>query len=106
MRGFGFRGNPLATLSFFAQLPRLFRLYARLMGDRFVPLWPKLLVVGALVYLISPMDLMPDLLVPVLGQLDDILVLWLAFRTLVRMSPPERVAAHLQTIDRGRQSPR
>jgi uncharacterized membrane protein YkvA (DUF1232 family) len=77
-----------------AALPRMARLYVRLMGDPRVSVGPKLIVVAALAYLISPLDLVPDLLVPVLGQLDDIAILGLAFAALMRLSPPEVVAEH------------
>ncbi|MBI5136554.1 MAG: DUF1232 domain-containing protein [Nitrospirae bacterium] len=98
MRGFGW---PLA-LPFWAALPRLLRLYVRLLRDGRVPLFPKLIVVAALVYLIAPVDFTPDFLVPVLGHLDDVLVLWLAFRALARLSPPEVVAEHSARVSRPR----
>jgi len=78
-----------------AALVRHVRLYLRLMGDPRVPRFPKLLVLGALAYVIVPLDLVPDLLVPVAGYLDDALLLWLALRALVRLSPPTVVAEHL-----------
>ena len=40
----------------------------RLLCDRRVPLWPKAVLVGTLVYVASPIDLLPDLL-PLVGQL-------------------------------------
>lgn len=94
----GFFGRRLLTLPFLLALPRYIRLYVHLMRDGRVPLWPKLIVVFSLCYLISPLDFVPDVMVPVVGQLDDLLVLWLAFRTLVRLSPPEVVAEHLSRI--------
>ena len=99
MNGFGLR-HPLASLSLLASLPRYLRLYIRLMRDGRVPLKAKLFVVGALVYLISPVDFMPDMLLPVVGQMDDVLVLWLAFRGLLRLSPPQVVAEHQAAISR------
>jgi uncharacterized membrane protein YkvA (DUF1232 family) len=93
-----FRGNPLANAFFLGRLPRYLRLYVRLMGDARVPVRLKLIVVAALAYLISPIDLTPDLLVPVLGQLDDALVLWLAFRAFVRLCPPRVVAEHSRLV--------
>ena len=39
--------------------------------DRKVSLWSKLLAVFAVVYVISPIDLIPDV-IPVIGWLDDI----------------------------------
>jgi uncharacterized membrane protein YkvA (DUF1232 family) len=70
------------------------RLCARLLGDGRVPLGPKLLVAAALCYLIAPFDLVPDLVLPGLGQIDDILILWLAARALVRLAPADVVAEH------------
>lgn len=84
-------GRPLALL---AGLLAEARLCARLLADGRVPLGPKLLVVGALLYLIAPLDLVPDLALPGLGQLDDIAVLWLAARALVRLAPADVVAEH------------
>lgn len=102
MRGARLARGPLGWTGVLAALPGAARLYVRLMGDPRVGLWPKWIVVAALVYLISPLDLVPDLLVPLLGQLDDIAVLWLAFRALVRLSPPEVVAEHrMGTVRRG-----
>jgi uncharacterized membrane protein YkvA (DUF1232 family) len=94
VRGLGVGRSPLRALAALAALPAYLRLCARLMGDRRVPLGPKLIVIGALVYLISPLDLLPDLALPFLGQLDDVAVLWLASRALLRLSPPSVVAEH------------
>jgi len=78
-----------------AGLIRHARLYVRLLGDRRVPRFPKLLVAAAVAYALVPMDLVPDLLVPLAGYLDDLVLLWLALRALVRLSPPAVVAEHL-----------
>jgi uncharacterized membrane protein YkvA (DUF1232 family) len=60
----------------------------RMLIDRRVPAVSKLIAVAALVYLASPVDFLSDF-VPVLGWLDDGLVLagllWLAYRFL----PPD-----------------
>lgn len=54
--------------------PNLVKLLYRLMRDRRVPLRRKVLVGGAGLYLVSPLDLIPELLLPVLGQLDDLVL--------------------------------
>ena len=54
-------------------LPNLIRLIARLVADPLLPRSAKVALAAAMVYLASPMDLVPDLL-PVLGYLDDLLV--------------------------------
>ena len=46
------------------------RLILRLMLDRRVPIWSKLIIPGGLVYILSPIDFIPDI-IPILGWLDD-----------------------------------
>jgi len=48
-------------------------------GD--VPVWVKALAVSALLYLIDPIDAIPDL-TPAIGYLDDLLVLTAALKKL------------------------
>src|SRR5438128_2440845 len=50
------------------------RLAFRLLRDERVPTIAKLVVPAALVYVASPLDLIPDL-IPILGQVDDIGIL-------------------------------
>lgn len=51
--------------------------------DPRVPLLPKLVIAGVVAYAFSPIDLIPDF-IPLLGYLDDLLLLplgiWLALR--------------------------
>ncbi|MCD6289893.1 MAG: DUF1232 domain-containing protein [Anaerolineae bacterium] len=80
--------------SFWAELWRTLRLAWRLLGDRRVSPFLKVLVPGlAVVYLLFPIDVVPDGL-PGLGQLDDLAILILAARLLVEMSPPSVVAQY------------
>jgi uncharacterized membrane protein YkvA (DUF1232 family) len=61
-------------------------LFSRLLKDERLPRRDKLLV-GALVpYLAMPFDLIPDF-VPVVGQLDDAVLVAFVLRRLVRTSP-------------------
>jgi len=89
------RGTRAVWLLF--QLPNLLRLYWRLLADRRVPLWPKAVLVGALVYVASPVDLLPDVL-PVLGQLDDLTLLVLVGRSFLWWCPAEVVAEHMRAL--------
>ena len=60
--------------SFLMFLPNMVMLLARLMKDSRVPTAEKALFAAAIVYVISPLDLIPDIL-PVLGYADDAAVL-------------------------------
>lgn len=50
----------------------------RFLGARDAPVLPRLVLLAALVYLVSPVDLVPDV-VPILGWLDDLGIVSLAF---------------------------
>ena len=67
---------------------QIFRLFIRLMADRRVPLWAKLVPIAALIYIISPIDLRPDF-IPILGQLDDLLITILLLVLFVALVPGE-----------------
>jgi uncharacterized membrane protein YkvA (DUF1232 family) len=54
-------------------LPDLVRLVTRLAGDPVLPKTAKVALAAAAVYLLSPVDLVPDF-VPFLGYLDDLLL--------------------------------
>ena len=54
-------------------LPRLARMIASLLADRQVPMAAKVALAAVAVYLVSPLDLIPDF-IPFLGYLDDALL--------------------------------
>ena len=59
-----------------------------LMTDPRVKKLPRFAVIAALAYLLSPLDLVPDFLVPLAGFLDDATLLWLSMRWLFKSGPP------------------
>ena len=69
------------------------RLVVRLMLDRRVPMQLKMILPVALVYLISPLDLIRDM-VPVLGRIDDVLVIAVAVVLFLGMAPKHLVSEH------------
>lgn len=79
-------------------LLRQSRLAWRLLRDSRVPGWVKIIPIGGLLYLLSPVDIIPDLVVPGLGQVDDLVLLLLALKTFVDLSPPGIVREHLEQI--------
>lgn len=62
-------------------IPNFLKLLYRLFKDSRVPLPEKALVIGAIIYIISPLDLIPDV-IPFIGQVDD---LYLAALTILRL---------------------
>ena len=74
-------------------VPHCAILFKRLIGDGRVSRPRKLMLVAVGAYLAFPFDLIPDF-IPVLGQLDDALVVALALRGLVRGAGPEILAEH------------
>ncbi|HET8951350.1 MAG TPA: DUF1232 domain-containing protein [Solirubrobacteraceae bacterium] len=73
-----------------------------LLGDREVPAVCKLALIGLLAYLISPIDLVPDF-VPVVGVLDDAILVALTLRWIMRTAGPHRVTRHWRGTPRGLQ---
>ncbi|NJC97245.1 MAG: hypothetical protein C3F07_14265 [Anaerolineales bacterium] len=75
------------------------KLIWRLMADRRVNFFLKLLPLASLAYLISPVDLAPGVVLPVIGVLDDAAVLWIGTNLFVELCPPnvvKEITADLQ----------
>ena len=56
--------------------------------DSRVPWYVKLLATCTIAYALSPIDLIPDF-IPVLGLLDDLIILPLVIMLLIKLIPPE-----------------
>ena len=67
--------------NFLMFLPNMFMLLGRLIKDSRVPIAEKTLFAAAIVYVIMPLDFIPDIL-PFFGQVDD---LYLVALTLLRL---------------------
>ena len=78
-------------------LPNFARLYWRLFRDRRVPILPKALLVLTLVYVVSPLDVIPDF-IPGIGEMDDVVVVLSGLWLFVRLCPPEVVREVVQDI--------
>ncbi len=74
-------------------IPDCLVLVRRLIADDRVPRRSKLLLGALLVYLASPIDLVPDY-IPVAGQLDDAIVVAFALRNLLRTAGPNLLLEH------------
>jgi uncharacterized membrane protein YkvA (DUF1232 family) len=65
-------------------------LFARLVQDQRVPRRHKMLLVVLVAYLSMPFDLIPDF-IPVVGALDDAIIVAVVLRTLFRNAGPDLV---------------
>lgn len=67
------------------------RTLTRLLKHPLVP-WPAKLVAGfAVGYIVSPIQLIPTF-IPIIGQLDDLLVLFLGMKLVYRLTPAKLIA--------------
>src|SRR5258708_26300586 len=79
------------------------RISVRLLREPRVPLLLKLIPVLAAGYVISPLDLVPDVL-PVVGQIDDLGIVFIAVEAFLRFSPGAAVEFHRAAVLEGRRS--
>ena len=86
------RGSRATLVELVRLVPSCLTLLRDIMRDPTVPRRAKIAPALVLVYLASPIDLIPDF-VPVLGYLDDALVVAWAIRRLIGAAGRERVTA-------------
>jgi uncharacterized membrane protein YkvA (DUF1232 family) len=73
---FKLRSGPMAQV--WEDLQLLFSLLKDWLSKEYqeIPLGSVILILGALIYLVNPIDLIPDL-IPVLGHIDDVFIIGL-----------------------------
>ncbi len=64
-------------------IPDILRLLRSLIGDRNAPLDVRVVLVGLVAWILSPIDLIPEF-IPVLGPMDDVVVAIVAMRYIRR----------------------
>lgn len=74
------------------------RLILRLMNDSRINGLLKLLPLGSLIYLLSPIDFISGALVPIIGAADDIAIVWFGITLFIEMCPPAIVDEHLAEL--------
>lgn len=74
-------------------IPNLLLLSARLMVDPRVPATERVLVAGAILYAVIPVDFIPDML-PFVGQVDDAYLIAISLLRLMTVTDPLVVRQH------------
>jgi uncharacterized membrane protein YkvA (DUF1232 family) len=84
--------------SIILELPQYLRLSWRLLWDHRTPGKLKMWVLLAIVYAISPLDFIPDFILPIVGYGEDLILVILSLRHLIQNSPPELVTEHAEEM--------
>lgn len=90
-------GDAGRTAGLLAEILKQGRLILRLLGDRRVPIWPKLIIPATIAYILSPIDLLSDPIIG-LGQLDDIAVFLIGLKLFIELCPSGIVREHLEDL--------
>ncbi len=80
-------------------IPNFFKLAFRLVRDKKVPLYLKIISYGAFLYVLSPIDIIPIIFLPFIGWIEDVVIFYVCMKLLVNLSPPDVVEKHVQAID-------
>jgi uncharacterized membrane protein YkvA (DUF1232 family) len=86
-------GAKKTVVGYLLELPRFVKLLWGLITDRRVAGVDKMLVAGAIAYILTPVDVIPDF-IPFLGEVDDLYLLILALRRLIRNAGDAVLQAH------------
>lgn len=86
-------GAKRTVVYYIKQLPAYLRLLGGLLTDRRVLSLDKLLVAGAIAYILMPIDVIPDF-IPFLGEVDDVFILVMALQRLVENAGRNVLLAH------------
>lgn len=90
-------GDPSAIV----EIWRSMQLVYRLLMDPRVPAYTKVIVPVIAVYLISPIDLIPEGFLLFFGMVDDLAVLFFGTKLFISLCPPDIVEEHRRALGGG-----
>lgn len=94
----GRRGRELAKRVGELPVRQKAQLAGSLFGDPRLPAYSRLALIALVVYLALPIDLIPDF-IPVLGQIDDVVMLSLGAALILRSLPRGVFEEHLSRLE-------
>jgi len=74
-------------------IPNFLKLLYRLFRDSRVPMAEKAMLIGAIAYVVSPLDLIPDV-IPFIGQVDDLYLIGLVVLRLLARTDDAVIQEH------------
>ena len=74
--------------------PDLFHLLCKLAADKDVPVSEKAKLAGVIAYFISPVDLVPEVLLGPVGYLDDIALAAYVLNSIINKTDPQIIRRH------------
>jgi uncharacterized membrane protein YkvA (DUF1232 family) len=86
-------GAKRTVMYYIRQLPQYVRLLGGLLGDKRVSIVDKMLVMGAIAYIVMPIDIIPDF-IPFFGEIDDLYLLVMALQRLIANAGRPALLAH------------
>jgi hypothetical protein len=92
--------GPMQLSRLFMYLPQFVRLFYRLWTDERVPTLAKLVPWMWLALMLTPPALELDM-IPLVGELDWLLILYLSAKVFIWLCPPDVVREHVIQIGRG-----
>lgn len=81
----------------FAKFKRELQLYRSILADRRTPRITKLLLGCAVAYAVTPVDIIPDF-IPVIGQLDDVIIVPALVYVALRTIPQPLLEEHRRAL--------
>lgn len=82
------------------KLPTYARVVWGIARDPRTPIGLKAILLAAVAYVVSPLDLVPDM-IPILGQADDLTVVLLVLDLFIQNAPPDVRRDHMERAKNG-----
>ncbi len=92
--------GPLQLSRLLMFLPQFVRLFYRLITDERVPVLAKMVPAMGLLLMVTPPALELDM-IPIVGELDWILITYFSLKVFIWLCPPDVVRQHVSQIGRG-----
>jgi hypothetical protein len=92
--------GPMQLSRLVMYLPQFVRVFYRLMTDERVPMLAKTVPFMGLLLMLTPPALELDM-IPVVGELDWLVIAYLALKVFIWLCPPDVVREHVRQISRG-----